>query len=132
MKIHHVGYLVKNIDKSLTDFVKLGYKKESEIIHDEFRKINICFLVNGDYRIEFVEPTEECEFLKNLIKKIGVGTYHLCYESDDFEKDVKNLTENGYIIAQEKAEAVAIDKKNVVFLYSRNAGLIEIIDNKRN
>ena len=128
MKIHHIGYLVKSIEKSMPEFIKLGYEKETEIVYDDFRKINICFIKNENYRIEFVEPAKECDFLQSLSKKIGVGTYHVCYESTDFDNDIKNLTENGYIVVQEKAEAIAINKKMLFFLYSRNTGLLEIVE----
>lgn len=46
---------------------------------------------NADVVIELVEPDEDCEFLKGLKKKIGVGAYHICYECDDFEKEIHCL-----------------------------------------
>lgn len=128
MTIHHVGYLVKNIQESISAFKVLGYEQKTKIVYDDFRKINICFMINGGYTIEFVEPTKDCEFLRNLSKKIGVGAYHICYESERFDDDVQYFLKQGYICIQDKAEAVAINGKNVVFLYNPNVGLIEILE----
>ena len=46
VKVHHIGYLVKSIKRSIEKFEKLGYKIETEIISDSVRKIDICFLLN--------------------------------------------------------------------------------------
>ena len=48
MKVHHIGYLVKSIKRSIEKFEKLGYKIETEIISDSVRKIDICFLLNPE------------------------------------------------------------------------------------
>ena len=44
MQIHHVGYLVKNIEDSIQDFQKLGYEMSSPRFFDESRKIFIQFM----------------------------------------------------------------------------------------
>lgn len=35
LKIHHIGYLVKNIDKAIEKFKQLGFKRVSETTCDE-------------------------------------------------------------------------------------------------
>ena len=44
MKFHHVGYLVKNMNKAVQGFEKLGLKRSGEIFFDEKRQANICFV----------------------------------------------------------------------------------------
>ena len=44
MKIHHIGYLVKNLSEARDTFIQLGYKMISDIIYDKMRKVEICFL----------------------------------------------------------------------------------------
>ncbi len=130
LKTHHVGYLVKNIEKSKEEFKKLGYILTSEVIHDEARKIKICFMDNFGVVIELVEPDEDCEFLKGLKKKIGVGTYHICYECDDFERERNTLLDSGYLEVQEPAKAIAIDGRRVSFMFAPDIGLIELLEEK--
>ena len=36
MKVNHIGYLVKDINKSVQIFQSLGYVKESEIYRDNY------------------------------------------------------------------------------------------------
>jgi methylmalonyl-CoA/ethylmalonyl-CoA epimerase len=43
LKVHHIGYLVKKLDKAKATFEALGYKS-GDITHDETRGIDICFL----------------------------------------------------------------------------------------
>ena len=43
-QIHHIGYLVKNIDKSKSVFLALGYQVEQDMIYDEYRGVDICFM----------------------------------------------------------------------------------------
>ena len=71
MKVHHIGYLVKNIEKAEQAFLKLGYKKETEIIFDESRGINISFLIKDAYRIELVSPATDVSVVSSLRKRIG-------------------------------------------------------------
>lgn len=128
IKTHHIGYLVKSIEDSKQEFLNLGYTEKTGVVYDESRKINICFLENAGVVVELVEPDEDCDFLKGLKKKIGVGAYHICYECDDFKNDIKRLSENGYLIVQEAAAAPAINGRKVAFLYAPNMGLIELLE----
>ena len=54
MKIHHIGYLVKNIECSIKHFSHLGYYVEKPIFRDVSRKSDICFMKNGEYVIELI------------------------------------------------------------------------------
>lgn len=128
IKTHHIGYLVKSMEDSRREFLNLGYTETAAVVYDESRKINICFLENAGVVVELVEPDEDCDFLKGLKKKIGVGAYHICYECDDFEKDIKRLSENGYLVVQEAAVAPAINGRKVAFLYAPDMGVIELLE----
>ena len=41
---HHIGYLVKNIDKTLSLYQQLGFELVTEKKYDEIRKSYLCFL----------------------------------------------------------------------------------------
>lgn len=72
--IHHLGYLVKNIQKSKNVFIDMGFQLKKDIILDDVRDAYICFLGGGrqwcfnraytaDNRISnicFVEEVSEC------------------------------------------------------------------------
>jgi len=48
---HHIGYLVKNIDKTLSLYQQLGFELVTEKKYDEIRKSYLCFL-KGKNRLE--------------------------------------------------------------------------------
>ena len=83
MKIHHVGYLAKSIDKTEKKFFELGYEVEQPTKYDEIRDIKIEFLRNGDYRVELIEPASKNSPLYPLLKNYKNSPYHICYVTDD-------------------------------------------------
>ncbi len=133
MKIHHIGYLVKSIKKSLPDFENLGYKAESDIIYDSLRDIDILFLTNNKYRIELVQSKGPNSIVANIIKflnKEGGRIYHICYCCNDIEITCRNLREKGFIPASEIESAIAIDGHKVCFMFKRTIGIIELVEMK--
>ena len=49
MKVHHIGYLVKNIDKSIAAFRTLGFRVTIDATWDEGRDAYLSFLENDGY-----------------------------------------------------------------------------------
>ena len=46
MKVHHVGYLVKKLDKAAEEFEKLGFVRQGDMTNDTYRKV--CLLYTSD------------------------------------------------------------------------------------
>lgn len=128
MKVHHVGYLVKKIEKAAVAFEALGYTRISRLTADEDRGIDILFLEKDGYVIELVSPNRTDSIVSGLIKTYKNSPYHICYASDRFEEDLAGLEAGGYIRMGEPARAVAIEGKRVVFLMSPVLGMIEVIE----
>ena len=114
MKIHHVGYLVKDIKGAKEEFLKLGYS-DGKITRDDYRGIDICFMENSGCMVELISPFRDDSMVSGLIKKYKNSPYHLCYIADNFEQEIEHLTANCYIQMGEAREAVAIDGRRVVF-----------------
>lgn len=128
MRIHHIGYLVKKIDKAKLSFEKLGFVCEGETVYDEIRDIDILFMTNDGYRIELVSPKSDKSVVRDLLKKIGVSPYHLCYYCDDIEADMANLREQGFVPMGDPLPAPALGEKKVVFMFSAHSGMIELYE----
>ena len=128
MKVHHVGYLVKRIDNAIECLGRLGYCKESEIVYDDIREIDVCFLVKDGYRIELVSPLSNSSVVFGLFKQYRNSPYHICYETDKFEADIAELCANGYTLIEEPQPAPAFEHGKVGFLMSPEIGMIEILD----
>ena len=56
--------------------------------------------------------------------------YHLCYEAENFEKELAELEGNGYIRIDEPTPAPAIGGRRVVFLMHPAAGMLELLEEK--
>ena len=131
LKIHHIGYLVKKIEKAKKTFEALGYSTEQDIIYDDIRKVNICFLVKDGYRVELVSPVSEDSVVSGLIKKYKNSPYHICYETPDLDKDLSLLTNEGFTAIDTPTPAPALENRRVVFLMNASIGMIELLETNR-
>lgn len=127
LTVHHIGYLVKKMDKAKDAFLSLGFQVEQDTLRDEIRKVEICFLLKDGYRIELVSPYAEDSVVSGLMKRYKNSPYHICYETADFEAAFADLTANGYIAIDTPTPAPALDGRDVVFLSSAVLGMIELI-----
>ena len=128
MTVHHIGYLVRSVERAARTFEALSYAAEGEITRDESRKIDILFMRNGDIRVELVAPYADDSAVGNLRNRIGAAPYHICYETENMEREVDSLTENGYVLTSAAMPAPAIDGRNVVFLLHPAIGIIELVE----
>ena len=131
MRIDHIGYAVKNIDKARKQMIAMGYSFEPTVI-DEDRNIYIAFASMDGYRVELVSPLKqpghEESPVDQILSKSGPSPYHICYASTDIEEDIKKLQNNRFKVIIPLAPAVAFDGRRVVFMYSLSLGLIEIVE----
>ena len=128
MKVHHIGHLVRDIEKAKVMFHALGFVNASETYYDESRDIDIVFLENDGYKVELVAPRSEKSVIWKHLKRSGSTPYHFCFSVHDIEKQIKIKEEEGYITLQAPSKAPAIANRNVAFLYSPDIGIIELVE----
>ena len=134
MRVHHIGYLVKQIDKSVSAFEALGYTLKSSPVWDNGRKAYICFLDNGGYCVELIAPSRESS-LYPLLKQYQNSPYHMCYCCADLEETIEKLKKDKFMLFLEPASAPAIaggGTARVAFLMSARAGIIELLEDWKN
>lgn len=127
MKVDHIGYAVKNIDKARKQMEALGFSFE-ETVTDMDRNIYIAFGEMCGYRVELVAPISYGTPVDAFLEKIGPTPYHICYTSNDIKADIERLQQKRFKVTVPLAPAVAFGGKQVVFLYSLAVGLIEIVE----
>jgi methylmalonyl-CoA/ethylmalonyl-CoA epimerase len=128
MKIHHIGYLAKNIEKTEKKFFELGFTVERSTKYDQIRDINIEFLINGDYRVELIQPMSKESPMYPLLQRFKNTPYHFCYEVDDIESAIQELSDKHYTVIQNPDIAPCIDDKKVAFLNNISMGIIELVE----
>lgn len=137
MIIDHIGYLVKDINKSIEGFKSLGFTQETDVITDDIadgkngaRNVLLCFLKNDTTRIELVSPIDEESDVYATLKRQGEGPYHICYRVVDIEEGITELKALGWLVLKRPAKAVAFDFSCVAFLFKRGVGMIELVETK--
>lgn len=129
MKIDHIGYAVRRIERAISSFKDLGYSF-GDIVDDTDRNIKIAFGEKDGYRIELVCPLERGKGSpadQYLANTPGIP-YHICYKSDRFDNDIEELKNQGFKVVIEPEPAVAFGGRRVVFLMSLGFGLMEIVE----
>ncbi len=130
LKIHHVGYMIKKIARTLPQFTELGYEVEIPEFKDESRKCDFCFLIKDGYRIELISPWGEESPLFPMLKHHKNMMYHICYETDSMQEEIERLTALHYALVEPPAKAPAISETAVVaFLMHKDLGMVELVEN---
>jgi methylmalonyl-CoA/ethylmalonyl-CoA epimerase len=132
LKLHHIGIVVENIQKSLGELTKyLDFESTTMPSLVGSQKVNICFLKTNNVFLELIEPAEENSPISNFIKK-GGGFHHLCFEVDDIHLELEKMKKNGARIVVDVVKGfeerliafVMLDMKNT------NCNLIELAEKK--
>ena len=135
-RIHHIGYAVKDIERSFKVFGMLDYKMESPIVEDFERNIKVLFICNHETRIELIQILDDNKespidflFSKKFFPGNGIP-YHICYSVDNLDTAIENLNKTErFIVIQPKSKAPALEGKNVMFLFQHDIGIIEMYEN---
>ncbi len=128
MRVHHIGYIVTDLPKSIAVFESIGYRVESKTVYDAIRDVDIVFMNAEDSRIELVSPKSDNSVVANTLKKVGNSVYHICYYCENLGKAIQEFRKKGFVQIGEAAPAVAIEGKPVVFFYNRQIGIIELVE----
>ena len=129
MKIDHIGYAVKDIDKARETFETLGFSFE-QLFEDTDRNLLIQFGEKDGYRIELLAVLNKDKEspIDSYLHSIGPTMYHFCYSTDNLNEEIERLKLCRYLVICEPSKAIAFNNKRVVFLINRNIGLIELVE----
>ena len=126
----HIGWAVPSIDSALPSFGLLGFFARGQVYADTERKVSLLILKDSKGNtIELVEPLGVDSPVTNLLAKNGAMTYHVCFSTkrDSWDEYKKELQKEGFVPLSSPSAAPALGGYDVVFLYSKKIGLIEII-----
>lgn len=128
LRFHHIGIACHDIEASKVFYLKQGYKA-SKTIHDPIQDVKICFLDKiGMPRLELLAPVDVDSPVNRTLNAAGVTPYHICYEVDDLASAVKELKKDRFVRVSKPAPACAIENRAVCFLYRKDVGLIELVE----
>ena len=93
--IHHVAVVVRSIEDSLPRYERLfGWRAEQPPFEFPSQGVRLCFIstgLDGDVRLELVEPVDPDGGVASFLATRGEGVHHLCLLSDDLPGDLAML-----------------------------------------
>lgn len=125
---HHIGYAVKQIEKTAEYYINAGWKL-SDIQIDPIQNAKIAFLFRENFPlIELVAPIDDFSPIVKTLEKSGISPYHICYEVNDINIAMQDLRQQKYIPLFNPVPAIALENRMICFLYHKDIGLIEILE----
>lgn len=104
-KIHHVGVVVKDMDKTMKYYQSLGMGSfELLALTPSEGKLRGKTVVStpvisigevGGIQVELLQPTEEPSLIKEFFQAKGEGIHHIAFRVDDIDKETEKLTQKG-------------------------------------
>lgn len=127
MKVHHIGYAVSDFNPAKDIFESLGYSIGA-CTRDEARNVMIAFAQNGNELIEIIAPLSAGSPVDSVLTKNGPTPYHICYVVNNLAGMVNDLRKKGWVMVSKPSPAPALDGHHVCFLYNKQIGLIELME----
>lgn len=115
IRFHHVGVVVKSIEDSLAFLKNFGTTDGfSTIIVDDRQNVKLTIGKWNGLTIELVEGIGEKNPVAGWLKR-GVALYHLCFETDNFDRIVNELAKGDYILVSPPMSSRLFDEKRIAF-----------------
>lgn len=132
LRLHHVGYAVKEIESIAAQYVaRFGYEISTPIIHDPLQTALVQFLkLSGDQAyLEFVAPDGPDSKLAAAAKRRG-GLNHLCYTSGPLEATIAQLEAEGMSLISEPKPGIAFSGRRICWLIGEDPTPIELVERR--
>ncbi|MFC1587430.1 VOC family protein [Planctomycetota bacterium] len=127
MKLHHIGYVVRDLASACRRFEKEGALVTSDPIDDPAQGVRVQFLTMGENTtIELVSPLEETSVIQARLNR-GGGLDHLCFMVDNLEAMLENEEEQGGLVVCPPVFAAALQCK-IAFVMRRSGLIVEFLE----
>lgn len=126
-KISHIGIAVNTLDESIPlyrDALGLEFHGTEEVAE---QKVRVAMFNVGGVHIELLEPTSDDSPIARFLASKGPGMHHICYEVDDVDATLKEVSEKGIRLIDQTSRPGAGGTR-VAFLHPKSTGgvLVEL------
>lgn len=99
-KIHHVAFVVEDIESSMTSFeenygMKLLTRGEMTAQYRIPQEIDVALYQTGDNIVELIEPLSEEGWTYDVLQANGDGWFHIAFAVDDIREGMAELESRG-------------------------------------
>jgi len=130
LAFHHVGVVTRELESAARVYRALGYTA-SQRYEDPLQGVAIVFMQREDSPlVELVSPLHAESPAQGWLKRTKAGPYHTCYEVAVLEDALELLRAEGFTPTGMPLPAVAFGGRRVVFSWSNEAGLVELLEAK--
>ena len=127
MKLHHSGFIVKDIDMWEKNMI---YEQKVADIIDPVQNARLALYTNySNSFIELIHPQNEQAYTWNSLEKNGNHFNHFCYEVANENELLAIVSNMRMIKVLGPIPAVLFNGKNIYFYFTRNRQIIEFIIN---
>lgn len=128
--IDHIAYVFPTIDSGLSFF---QYHPGFRILHGPGKNIaqgvNYLFIsIDGLGTIELLSPIDKESPVSQRLESLGGHLYHICYAVENIEETVTSMKLMSWQVICPPIEDIAFGGRRVAFLYSNDAGLVELVE----
>jgi methylmalonyl-CoA/ethylmalonyl-CoA epimerase len=130
LRLHHVGFVVADIEKSVEGFrSSLGMNWDGAIYTDPKQKVKVTFLETAPTcaQIELVEPAAGDSPVAKFLQR-GGGQHHLCYEVEDIEHALTVFKSRKASVIQRPCPAVAFGGRRIAWFVTRERLVVELLE----
>jgi methylmalonyl-CoA/ethylmalonyl-CoA epimerase len=135
LKLHHVGYVVNDIEKAAAGFAgSVGAHWDGKIVADPLQGARVSFLTTSpeDAQIELVEPDSAGAPTARFLRERGEGMHHLCYEVRDLTATLQAMRAAGSLLAKPPKPAAAFGGRRIAWLLTPEKLLLELLETEAN
>lgn len=127
IEIDHIGYAVRDIYETAASYVAAGWTL-SEVYEENVQRTKIAFLKkDGMTTIELVSPLNGPSPVDKFLEKENAQPYHICYTVEDIWETIENLHSEGFVPLFMPVPSVAMENREICYLYHEHVGLIEVV-----
>ena len=129
LSFDHIGIACRDIEKTKGFYLTMGYRATATV-EDPVQHVRICFLEKeGEPRLELLEPLDDQSPVLRTLTAVWVSPYHICYKVQDMEAAITMLRGQRFLLVSGPVAACAMQDRRVAFLFQKNTGLIELVEN---
>ena len=127
LKIHHIGFAVKDITEALPKWFLDGYTVVISPVDDVGIGV-VCVLLSDQsgLSVELVAPLPGTDSLSSRLRR-GGGLDHICYVTENLPAQLELERENGALIIMEPIVSVLFSSP-VAFVLRTTGLLVEFIE----
>ncbi|GJE40402.1 VOC family protein [Methylobacterium persicinum] len=129
LTFHHFAVATDDAKLSSEYLAALGYRRGANA-YDPLQNVNLEMWHHaGMPDVELVWPSGTSGPVNTMLKKKGVGIYHVCYEVDDLAETVETFRAKdlNFLEVVEPRPAVLFGGRPVAFYLFEGFGLVELL-----